>query len=158
VAPIETSVAEAPVVGDVVPAGTELPKGQQTYEMSDGSYVVISADDAVPDAVLADVQAITAQYNAPDAPGAGGVNRGEKIRVLHSKLKNTKVVAIVTSVALLSEELYTGADPSTVYALVVNGELEGTVSHSEADVLAAADDYIASNGGLQSGWKVLRLY
>lgn len=56
---------KAPAVGDVVPAGTELPKGQQAYAMSDGSHIVISGDEAVPDAVLADVQAVTAQSRPP---------------------------------------------------------------------------------------------
>lgn len=79
--------------------------------------------------------------------------------VLRNTLKNTKIVAIVTSVALLTEELTTQNEPSTLYVLVVNGDLvKGSGSHSEADILAAANSYIAGEGGQESGWKVLPLY
>lgn len=156
--PTPTPAPDA-LVGDAVTADTPLADGQRTYAMADGSLVVISTTGPVPDAVLEDAKVGAKAFDTADIEGPAQVKSSIQRRtLLQEKLGGTKTLMIDQTIGFLGSDP-AGGTPSPVYTMLVAGKPDvDSVTHDLAAVTQATNDYIASHGGPDAGWKIMTLF
>ncbi|TFD30380.1 hypothetical protein E3T40_15420 [Cryobacterium sp. TMT1-19] len=156
--PTPTPAPDA-LVGDVVTADTPLADGQRTYAMADGSLVVISSTGPVPDAVLADAKVGAMVFATTDLDGAAqNKSMIQQQDSLAEKLGGTKSIMIQQTMGFTRDDPQ-GGEPSPVYVMLIAGKyVDSSISHDPAAVTQTANDYIASHGGVDAGWKILNLF
>ena len=151
-------VAQGLKVGDVVSGpNAPLTGAQRAYKMGNGTYMVIDYTKLLPAPVVADVKAKAVPL--ADAVASGNPNDPFLMHgMMKDNLPNAHVVFVVRTKAILTQDVDNpNAVAKTVYTVnAQNRTIAGFYTESEAQV--SAQQYVADQGGVATGWESINLY
>lgn len=150
---------DAQTVGEVLTSRLAVPSNQKLYEMADGTFIVTGKTEALPEAVVADIQVsvkpdtlvVREAVQTENSPGDEQVAQDADVYSVATKLSRTlgrEVVLVVQGDSLLPPE-YEVMGPVWFALASLSADTNMQIDAGEqAPTLAAAEEWAAANNSV----------